>query len=454
MIISKKILRYYWWISIEFLKKYFKLIIISFTISFILLIAVISISPYLETFLPKKKEIIGIVGNFDLNNPPEDITEKISNGLLFVNEKGELIPLLVSFWEKKDNGRHYRFYIKKNLFWSDGNKFDSSDIGYQFKDVRVKIIDDHTIDFYLEKPLDIFPTYLNKPLIRYPLIGIGGLYKAVNIKEKNGYITSVDLIPQKKDIPLQVYKFFKNENQMINAYKKGEITKMKVTKKNVAEQFFTWKNTKVTKTVDYNKLLTLFYNENNQILKSKSIKEAISMAIDYQKIGENGEIAKGPIPPTSWSYNQNLKDPLFNPQLSEKIIKNEITTTEEAKLNLVTYYEYYDIADEIVMYLNKVGLKINLTILNYEKYSNFDLLLALWKVPKDPDQYYFWHSTQKQSNIGKYKNIKVDKLLEDGRSNLNPKYRRKIYLELQRVIQDNPPALFLYYPYTYNIERR
>ncbi len=452
--ILKKTLRYYWWLIVEFFKKHFKLILVSFLISFILIIGIISISPYLDILIPQKKEVIGLVGNYDFNNLPEEINNKISNGLLYLNEKGEIIPLLVNSWEKKDNGRQYRFHLKNNLIWNDGKKFVAYDVSYQFKDVSIKVVDNYTLDFQLSKPLAIFPTYLTKPLIRYPLVGIAGLYRVVNLKTKNGYFISLTLVPQKKDLPTLIYKFYNSENQMIIAYKKGEINKMKIAKKSISDQFINWKNTKITKSIDYSRLMTLFYNENNPLLKSKEMKQAIAMAIDFNKFIDLGEIAKGPIPASSWAYNPNLKNPVYNPETAEKVIKKELTASKEAKLNLVTYYEYYDIVDMVLGDLKKIGLPVNLNIASYDKSTNFDLLLAFLKIPADPDQYYFWHSTQKQGNIGNYKNVKIDKLLEDGRATLSLNERKKIYFEFQRILQDNPPALFLYYPYVYTIERK
>ena len=82
------------------------------------------------------------------------------------------------------------------------------------------------------------------------------------------------------------------------------------------------------------------------------------------------------------------------------------------------------------------------------------MLLAFWKVPQDPDQYFFWHSTQKQGNITGYKNVKIDKLLEDGRNTLAIEKRKKIYYDFQKVFMDDLPAVFLYYPNVYTISRK
>jgi len=110
-------------------------------------------------------------------------------------------------------------------------------------------------------------------------------------------------------------------------------------------------------------------------------------------------------------------------------------------------------ADQIKSDLEAAGLKVNPSTISYGQPDSFDMLLAYWKVPLDPDQYYFWHSSQSQGNISNYKNFKVDKLLEDGRDRSNVRDRKKIYDQFQRVIQDDMPAFFLYYPYSYTIKR-
>ncbi len=113
-----------------------------------------------------------------------------------------------------------------------------------------------------------------------------------------------------------------------------------------------------------------------------------------------------------------------------------------------------DVADEISRSINEIGFSTNLNVISFGQPTDFDMLLAYWKVPFDPDQYYFWHSTQTQGNIVSYKNLKVDKLLEDGRSTASLEERKKIYFEFQKVIVDDVPAIFIYYPYIYTIRRK
>jgi peptide/nickel transport system substrate-binding protein len=86
--------------------------------------------------------------------------------------------------------------------------------------------------------------------------------------------------------------------------------------------------------------------------------------------------------------------------------------------------------------------------------SDYQAFLAIFDIPDDPDQYSMWHSTQTATNITHYQNPRIDKLLEDGRSEINIDARKKIYFDFQRFLVEDSPAAFLYYPTTYSIGRK
>lgn len=454
MVYKRNNLRYYYWLTIGFISKNFKLIVLSFIVTAVGTLSFISISPYVLNIIIPKKEVIGMIGRFSFDNLPDEILVKISNGLLYIDDKGQFVPAIASSWEIKDNGREYRIHLKKDLFWNDGKPFTVKDVGYKFIDVEMTSSGDYLIDFKLKKPLAIFPSYLTKPIIKYPVLGVAGLYQTEKIKRKSDYITEILLSPNKNDLPVITYKFFDNESSMIIAYKLGNINKMTVNKKSVADNFTLWKNTVIEKSEDYSKLMTIFLNLKHPLLKEKEVRQAIAMSINRQKLIGYGNEAFGPIPPISWAYNQNLKKNQFDLDTAIQIMKKYKDSTESAKINFNTYYEYLDTAEIINKELNNAGIDTNFNVSYGTNQSNFDMLLAYWKVPYDPDQYYFWHSTQTQGNITKYKNLKVDKLLEDGRSTSVIEDRKKIYEEFQKVINDDIPAIFIFYPHVYTIRRK
>ena len=448
-----KALRYYYWLLREFTKRHLKMIALSFFLSFFIVVSLVSFSSVLNKFLFANKEVIGLVGNYDLSNIPEEVLSKISHGLVTVGPKGEVLPALSSSWEMIDNGREFRFHLKNDLLWDDGKKLTASDIIYNFRDVKVIPVDNNTINFKLKDRLPIFPTFLSKPIIRYPIHGVVGLYKVDKITTRQGLIKEIHLSPNKKDLPLIIYKFFDSESKLISAYKLGEVNQITILKENIANNFKNWKNTRVVKQVDYSKVMTLFINMNNQLLTEKDVRDAIASSIPVNKLSQYGQLAKGPIPPTSWAYDNSLKQPIENLEVAKDSLSNYIEATSTAKLDFITYYDYLSTASLIDENFGSINFPTTLRLNDFQVPGQFDLLLAFWRPPVDPDQYFFWHSTQTQTNITGFKNVKIDKLLEDGRSSIHPSERKEFYLEFQKVLTEEAPAIFLYYPYIYIIER-
>ena len=453
MELRAKSIRYYYWLILEFIKKHVRLILLSFFLTFFIILSLIVFTPYLSTILTLRKDVIGITGNYYIDTLPDEVTNKISHGLVVLSPQGQIIPALASSWESRNKDTEFRFHLKKDLFWGDGKAFSAKDINYKFKDVKIEVKDDSTIYFTLKKSLAIFPIYLTQAVIRHPLDGVAGSYKVERVKDKYGIVQEIQLSSNKDGLPGLTYKFYDSEDKLINAYKRGDINQMTLTKKSIADSFSSWKNSSIQKTVDYTRVLTLFFNLKNSTLSAKEIRQAIAQSVPKDNYLNQGQIAQGPITPVSWAYNADVKKTLYDPEIAKKnIIKNDATAS--ATLEFKTYYDYLDVATDLKNNFDQLGLKTNLSVISLENDNKFDLLLAFWKLPQDPDQYYFWHSTQIQGNITNYKNVKVDKLLEDGRDTLSLKKRKGYYLQFQKVLADDTPAVFIYYPYIYTVKRK
>lgn len=446
-----KRIRHYYWLLTGFVRKYVALIAMSFIGAFLLIIVSLNFFPFINTLLFSKQDVIGIIGTYNPRTIPDSIGRQISNPLIMIDQSGEIQPLLANSWEVLNDGTTYRFHLRNDLLWSDGKKFTSKDISYNFADVEIKPIDDYTIEFKLKKQLNIFPIYLTQPVIKQPLVGIGALYRVESFKQNKESLISMNLAPNKPDLPYKVYKFYKNESDLINAYKKGEITQFSTPNNSLAETFTKWNNSKVTRTVDYNKIMAVFFNTQSGPLSDREVRKAFAFATP--SFPDKGERAKGPIQPTSWAYFDNVKEYPFNEELAKELIEKNITATEEATMKMYTFFDYIDVAENIKKSYEDSGAKIDLKVAQGVP-EEYDFFVAVWTPPADPDQYFFWHSTQLGTNITKLDDKKIDKLLEDGRKFLNVKQRQSIYRDFQKNIADEIPAYFMYHPFEYVIQRK
>jgi len=457
MTIGSKNPRYYYWLILEFIRKHSKLIFLSFLISVITAVSIVTISPYISSTLIRHKKIVGLVGSYDaqsFDKLPDEILSKISSSLTSVNDKGIVLPLLATTWEHSSDEKTYTFKIRRNVLLNNGKVFNAHNVSFSFRDVVMKVVDDYTLQFQLQKPLAIFPLYLTKPIIVYPYVGVAGLYSVEKVKINNNLIQEVVLSPNRKDVEPITYLFFPNEGAMITAYKRTNINEMSILNRTMANALKQWNNSIVTKNVNYDKILTLFYNTKNPLLAERDFRIAVENAIKYTEFSELGELTSSPIPPISWAYNNSLKKRETDIEFAQKTFDRMITATETAKLTLLTYYDYLDMADTISSNLRDAGLPIDVTFSSYSTKPEFDFMLAYLTIPQDPDQYYYWHSTQSLAKLIGYKNLKVDKLLETGRSTYKITDRKVSYIDMQKTLSEDPPALFLFYPYSYTVKRK
>jgi peptide/nickel transport system substrate-binding protein len=111
-----------------------------------------------------------------------------------------------------------------------------------------------------------------------------------------------------------------------------------------------------------------------------------------------------------------------------------------------------ELANKLSEAWGKVGLRTIVNIVSNEniqsqviKPREFEILIYGQALSFDPDPYAYWHSGQ-ELNIVNYNNDKVDSLLEEARVLLNQEERIERYLEFQKIIHEEIPAIFLYSP--------
>jgi ABC-type transport system substrate-binding protein len=112
-----------------------------------------------------------------------------------------------------------------------------------------------------------------------------------------------------------------------------------------------------------------------------------------------------------------------------------------------------DVAEKIAQDWREIGVTTSVQVASTIP-PDYQAFLAIYDIPNDPDQYATWHSSQTATNISHYANPRIDKLLEEGRLELDKEKRREIYLDFQRFLLEDAPAIFLYHPITYTITRK
>lgn len=445
--------RYYYWLISGFIAKYSKLIILFFVIAFFALFFSRTFFDFFAPILAINKNKVGILKQGTTNRLPLEILSQTSSSIVRYDKQGRFQAALASKYEIKDRGRQYFFYFPNDLVWQDGDAFTISDIDPTFIDfpgIKTEILDDYTLKFTLKKPLSSFPSVLTTPILKNNLVGINASYKIGRAKYEYGELKQVYLIPIEKGLPHLTYKIYNVAEDLVVAYKLGEIDEFVTNNQEVVKELSKWRNTKVERSIDYRKIVTLFINNDQAPFDNKNLRSALALGINYDSLSQFGEKALSPILPFSWAFGSDLKEISYEPEIASSVLTNN--NLNDQSLTLYTSYELGPIAESIAQSLNEVGFNIEIRYLNYIP-TNYQLFLTIWEPPLDPDQYVFWHQTQTQGNYSKLKNVKIDKLLEDGRNEISLLKRKQAYLKFQEVMMEEVPAVFILYPDLYTIKR-
>jgi peptide/nickel transport system substrate-binding protein len=441
-----KNLRISYWFAKAFFQRHGRLIFWGFTISFLIFLLLIKISPFLLlTYTSWQVKKIAVIGSFTPTGLPVNIQNYLSYGLTSLDSSGNAIPSLATDWTVKEEGLVYVFNLKTGLKWHDGSDFTANDVNYNLKDAKIEPITGSVLKITLKQPFSPLPTILSKPIFKKGLVGLGP-YRVKRLKLKGDNIESIQLTPFSSGLYPLEYRFYPTESEAITAFKLGEVDVLE--KFTSAGNFFRWAGVKVTSQVYLNYNVMLFFNNRLPLLQKRGVRQALSYAIpDFDE-----EKSFGPLNPNSWAANSNVKIYKQNLELAKSLLEKEGIASLSSQLTLSTFPSFYSVAEKISSAWQSLGLMVDIRVENTLP-ASFDALLVSQEIPADPDQYQLWHSTQ-PTNISGFFSLKVDKLLEDGRRTTDQQKRFEFYRDFQRYLLEEAPVAFLYHPKLYQITRK
>jgi len=219
----------------------------------------------------------------------------------------------------------------------------------------------------------------------------------------------------------------------------------------------------------------LGFNLRDPRFQDKRVRQAMAYAIDKQEIVDGvllglGRPAVGPYKPGTWWYRDDLQPYPFDPERAKALLAEAgwkdgdgdgildkqgqpfrftIRTNQGNQVRQQT-------AEIIQRRLRAVGIDVRIHVVEWAAFLNtfikkkdFEAIILGWSLGLDPDQYDVWHSSktgEDELNHISYKNPRVDALLEAGRRTFDEEKRKAIYGELQEIMAEEQPLVFLYVP--------
>ena len=232
----------------------------------------------------------------------------------------------------------------------------------------------------------------------------------------------------------------------------------------------------------YHPSFGLFYylamNNQNKILKDKSVRKALAHLVDLEKqidvvMHGYGKQGVGPIFSKKSYFNKGLKPVKFDPAYSAKLLKeagwkdsdgNGILDKKvdgvQTEFDLTIYIASTSIAGKKICQLlqeeaKKIGIKIELEEKAHNRVSTENLQTGDFDIypsgsrsaPLLTDLSQSWHSSSfppNGNNYSRFANEDVDRLIDAIKIETNIAKRNELYMEVQNVIYEEQPVIFLF----------
>jgi peptide/nickel transport system substrate-binding protein len=191
------------------------------------------------------------------------------------------------------------------------------------------------------------------------------------------------------------------------------------------------------------------------------VREALNTAIDRGQIVEAAYFGKGqpggPLSPALKDWALPVADfPCYaaDPEKAKALLAEAGQALPlKATMNVLgSNQNVVDVAQVVQAQLNAAGFDITLnvqeqgTFIQDWRNANFQLFASVNGGSVDPDGYlYRTFRSGGSTNVFKYSDAAVDKLLDDGRTTLDPAKRKAIYDDLQKRLACDGPIAHLVY---------
>ncbi|HPE69225.1 MAG TPA: ABC transporter substrate-binding protein [Thermotogota bacterium] len=420
------------------------------------------------------------------------ILENVYDGLLMYDAEMNLVPALAESFEIVDPNTVV-FTLRSNVTFHDGSPLTMEDVLYSFERIRdpnmgspaasyytevssIRDLGDNRLEFKLNVPM-VAPLLHNLAGVNSSIVSKEFVESGANMQlQTNGtgpfqiaeYVAGDHITLQKcanfyeQGIPKLdsiTFVIIPEEIGRVSALRNGDVHLAKISEPVSLNMLSANAFTIYRQPVLSYYLLGL--NDQAGALADPRVRRAISMAIDREaliKMVAFGEAAvTGVMNPTveAWAVPPSaFPEFSYNPQKAKELL-------EEAgygdgfsfSITAAARYNFDKVAQVIQAQLAQVGIQANLDMVEWgifiQKWRDidFDSFVSMNGGSVDPDkQLYRTFHSEGSTNKFHFSNARVDELLEAGRLETNLQKQYEIYAELQYLLVEESPFIFLYSP--------
>jgi peptide/nickel transport system substrate-binding protein len=422
------------------------------------------------------------------------------------NSEGKIVPELAYSWEYSEDFKAITFYLRKDVTWSDGEPFTAEDVAFTFdliKDPKVgsslaasvrfidsvKVLNPYKVRFFFSRVYaDELLDAGMMPLPKHVLAEAGDIRNAsFNTAPIGNGPYVLEKWERGRSIELSANEMFYRGTPALEKvhfwFAPGEealVTEMLEGKVDIVTEVSPSLYERIKENNDINLIIKpgdtytyIGWNLSKPLFRNLNMRLALTSAIDRGKLVQDvflnlADIAKGPIPPTSWAYDEELGTYEYDPGKAKRLLEEmgwvlprnrnvRRKDNEQLHFTLITNKENpirIAIANFVAANLAEAGVQVTTEFLDTPTFiarliaGDFDAFILGWSIKERIDPTMVWNSDPEKGkfNLVAYKNPKVDSMIDLGLLKLDRRETKKIWAEFQRIIAEDIPNTFLFYP--------
>ena len=424
---------------------------------------------------------------------------QLYEGLVGTDENGNVVPVLAERWELQEDGKTFKFFLKKGIKFHNGEIMTADDVVFSFKRASgpeggavkalaqyldptgVEKVDDHTVLLRSKGPMPAvfidslvhpWASVLSKKAVEAAGKDYGqnpvstARFKFESWQKGNRIILTRfdDYHGEKAKLKRMILRVLVEsatrtielesgaidlaiEPPLVDISRLRDNSALQVVQTPGQRQFF------------------LGFDVNKPPYNDPRVREAIDLAVDREGIVKAvyrgyAVVARGPVANVV-TYNRYDKTPPIKRDLerAKQLLKEAGYPKGFEKCEILTCdrSEYLALATILQENLRSIGLEMPIKVFEWGAYSSVmptpgrELIIHNWSgSPTTPDPFFFlnrtWHTNSGMSNICFLHDAEIDALLDKGASLSNGPEREAVYGAVWDRLNALRPAVFLATP--------
>lgn len=434
------------------------------------------------------------------------INEMLFMTLTRLDESLNLVPYLAESWAFSDQGRVLTYHLRRDITWSDGEPTTARDVLFTYQMAsdsavaypaadrfdmtrEVRLLDDYTVQFIFKQPypdalfdtkIPILPQHIlgtvpaeeiNQSFFNRSPVGNGPfVLKEWKANHHAIFEANPDFAPGRPKLDRVIFSVQPDENVMMMNFKTGAVDLLPYVSTHTFKSLSSERDVQLFRYASKSYSF-LAWNCRRPWLTA-AVRHALTHAINKREFIDTllegyAEPVIGPILPFTSAFDSTLTDLEYDPQEAKRLLRQEGWSDSDndgyldngrrrleitIKTNAGTQLRK-DVAVMIQAQLKKIGVYVSVQILDFNllleqvfDQGDFDAMLAGWDVDFTVNPVALFHSKSITGgyNFVGYTNPRVDELLEQGRSIVDPAIALPVWSEFQRLILKDCPYTFLF----------